>query len=598
MQQHGQVPQGPVGSQAAPVNVPAQQAGTSVNIAILDSKDFPAEVAPIAELHSAFSMVDGTSLFDCPGLLKSTGIDLMNCPLSVVLRLQVRRTTPHGPMVLWHVVLPLPIISKHLMSPPHEWETWIGLFANSQDLNAHPADVMFTQAVHLISRPEFPKLRLRFTYHNSQLQAHALAQQEREEQETKRLEQLNQQVGKAQFQDIFNLMSSVRESNNPSVAAAAAAAAGPLPSNATRVVATPAPPATDPSFDPLRETQAGVVQMNMAANQQPAEQGQRLAPIIESPGPSPVMPNVAPQPAARAGTISPAGYASPPEQAVYPAADAGTTMQVTTTMQREDKLEKERLKDALAGALRFITNVQAAMASQVAKTNELGLTVPPRLEYTEILAGSQSAIALDTHCLQLRQCLEALLAQPSSAPQAGPPSTSADIEPLLVEGLRAVLNQGSSFPGDERMRASVQERFPRFWEVCREVSSLSAERASLADKQRRSEERCSLLQEECAKLSQDSNHWEQQSKDAQSKADKASRSDTQKHFEKLLNQQREALTRNSDEETSNLRRQLEEMRRTAQDKEAEVAQLRAQVAEFMKTRSQKNMTMTATSPSM
>merc|ERR550532_3606052 len=129
----------------------------------------------------------------------------MNCPLSLILRLNVRRKVPQGGIVLWHVVLPLPLISKYLLNPPHEWETWIGLFPNTQSLEAHPPDTMFTQAVHLISRPDFPKLRLRFTFHNPELQAQISAQNEAQQQESRRRKELCEKVGRQQFEEIHKL---------------------------------------------------------------------------------------------------------------------------------------------------------------------------------------------------------------------------------------------------------------------------------------------------------------------------------------------------------------------------------------------------------
>lgn len=190
----------------------SQQASTSVNIAIQDSKDFPTDVAPTWELYSEFTMADGRVLFECPGLIKTTGIDLMNCPLSVILKLRVRRRLPHGSVVLWHVVLPLPVISKYLLNTEHRWETWIALLPNTQNLDTHPPEIMFTQSVHLISRPEYPKLRLRFTYHNPQLQAQLMAQREQQQQELRRRTEVTQQLGKAEFEEIQRLTRTVRDS--------------------------------------------------------------------------------------------------------------------------------------------------------------------------------------------------------------------------------------------------------------------------------------------------------------------------------------------------------------------------------------------------
>lgn len=190
-----------------------QQAGTFVNIAIQDAKDFPSDIASMQELYSEFTMTDGSLLFECQNLVKATGIDLMNCPLSIGLHLRVRKRIPQGAVVLWHLVLPLSVISKYLLGPPHEWETWIGLFPNTQRLDAHPPDTMFAQAVHLISRPEFPKLRLRFRYHNPELQAQLSAQREVREQESRRRTELTQQVGRAQFEEIQKLTSTLRGDN-------------------------------------------------------------------------------------------------------------------------------------------------------------------------------------------------------------------------------------------------------------------------------------------------------------------------------------------------------------------------------------------------
>ena len=188
-----------------PMQASPMQASSSLNIAIQDSKDFPGDAAHTQELYSEFTMVDGRVLFECPGLVKATGIDLMNCPLTVLLKLRVRRRLQQGSVMLWHVVLPLQLISKYLFQPPHEWETWIGLFPNTQSLEAHPPDTMFTQAVHLISRPDFPKLRLRFTYHNPELTAQISAQNEAQQQESRRRKELCEKVGRQQFEEIHKL---------------------------------------------------------------------------------------------------------------------------------------------------------------------------------------------------------------------------------------------------------------------------------------------------------------------------------------------------------------------------------------------------------
>jgi len=202
------VPQAQSGlsSAAAPLTPAAapQEASTSVNIAVLDAKDFPAEIAPTNDLYTEFVMADGAVLFKCPNLVKASGIDLMNCPLNLVLKLLVKMKTAPT-MALWHLVLPLPTISKSLTTPPFEWETWIGLFPNTQNLEQHPADTMFTQAVHLISRPDFPKLRLRFSYRNPQLQEQLVTQQRQKEEQSRRRVEETQKFGKAEFEEILSM---------------------------------------------------------------------------------------------------------------------------------------------------------------------------------------------------------------------------------------------------------------------------------------------------------------------------------------------------------------------------------------------------------
>jgi len=174
----------------------------SVNIALQDSKDFPAEIAPVQELYSELTTSEGQMLFECPALLKPTGIDLMNCPLDVVLRLRVRRRLPTGAMVLWHTVLPFNVIARYLIQPPHEWETWLGLLPNTQSLEMHPPDVIFTQCVHLISRAEFPKLRIRFAYHNPELKAQTQIRRQSEQELQQRRKELSESFGQQAFQEL------------------------------------------------------------------------------------------------------------------------------------------------------------------------------------------------------------------------------------------------------------------------------------------------------------------------------------------------------------------------------------------------------------
>jgi len=310
------------------------QAGSSLNIAIQDSKDFPGDVAQAQDLYSEFTMADGRGLFECPGLVKATGIDLMNCPLTFVLKLRVRRRLQQGTVVLWHVVLPLPLISKYLLQPPHEWETWIGLFPNTQSLEAYPPETMFTQAVYLINRPDFPKLRLRFTYHNPELQAQMSAQNEAQQQESRRRQELCEKVGRQQFEEIHKLTRGLRgENSERDRDVAAVPASGNISDTAAMDVAT----------------------------------------------------------AADAVTAVPAdGPATPKQQA--------------TLALGSPKTSEEPLREALTSALAFIGGVHQMLARHPGRVPG-AQQLPQALGYDDVVASSTPSALIDSHCLQLHQCL-------------------------------------------------------------------------------------------------------------------------------------------------------------------------------------------------
>mmetsp|Transcript_92513 Transcript_92513/g.205578 ORF Transcript_92513/g.205578 Transcript_92513/m.205578 type:complete len:460 (-) Transcript_92513:46-1425(-) len=413
-----QAPQAPP-TQAQP------QADTSVNIAILESKDFPSDVAPVEELFSEFAMADGRPLFECPSLLKLRGIDLMNCPLDVLLKLRVRRRMPAGPLVLWHVVLPLPIISKYLLQPPHEWETWIGLFPNTQSLEAHAPEMMFTQSVHLISRPEFPKLRLRFTYHNQELQAQLSAQLEMQQQESKRREELTQQAGRQAFEEIHKLTRTFRDSaiteregagNNGGEGAAKFVAEHPLPGGA----------------------------------------------------------------AACAGVQSAVDLPSTPTYRSRSAAE--TAAQVAATKSAADpsspKASQEKLREALLGALGFISSVHQLLAHTSQSHGHGATPLPQPLDSAEVLASATPETMVTQHCERLHRCLYVAQAQAAAAASgSSAESNEKQIQKLLAQQGHAMQ---LSFEGEtSALRQQLQEARRIAQEREGEVCQLRAQLAEL-----------------------------------------------------------------------------------------------------------------------
>jgi len=414
------------GSAVAPAGLaaaPAQEASTSVNIAILDSKDFPAEVAPTSELHTEFVMADGAVLFKCGNLVKASGIDLMNCPLNLVLKLLVKRRG--NPMVLWHLVLHLPTISKSLVNPPFEWETWIGLFPNTQNLDQHPPETMFTQAVHLISRPDFPKLRLRFSYHNPQLQEQLTAQQKQKDEESRRRVEETQKFGKAEFEEIQRMAMSGGTVSQATSSGRAKEVPRPA---AARDVQTPS-----------------------------ADAGGRGAGMQSTAGPD------------------------RPQQVAVPIS----------------RSSEERLQEAMLSSLRFMDGVRGWLENQQAQRRGMSeMTAPPRpLDPNEVLGSPNPAALVDSHCQHLRHCMQAV---PAGGP-GQPLANDAEVEAMLCEALQMAMmgmldhrDEGkmpttmtnlSSSTTDQL--SSVRKRYPRLWDTLAEVSTMSTERASLMEQQRR-----------------------------------------------------------------------------------------------------------------
>lgn len=129
-----------------------------LNISIVDSKHFLEPEHLFTELATS----DGCVLFECASLLKANGIDLMNCPLQISLKIFVRRRD-EGTPILHHMVLPLAVISKQVLQPPHEWETWVGLLPSNNSLEVCAPSDMFAHAViNLLADKTSPKLRLKF----------------------------------------------------------------------------------------------------------------------------------------------------------------------------------------------------------------------------------------------------------------------------------------------------------------------------------------------------------------------------------------------------------------------------------------------------
>ena len=131
-----------------------------LRISIVDSKHFSEE-----DLFTELATNEGCVLFECESLLKVGGVDFMDCPLQICLKIFVRRRLKDEAPMLYHMVLPLAVISKHFLQPPHEWETWVGLLPSNSSLDiCAPGDMFAHAVINLLADKTSPKLRLKFRH--------------------------------------------------------------------------------------------------------------------------------------------------------------------------------------------------------------------------------------------------------------------------------------------------------------------------------------------------------------------------------------------------------------------------------------------------
>lgn len=180
---------------------------------------------------------------------------------------------------------------------------------------------------------------------------------------------------------------------------------------------------------------------------------------------------------------------------------------------------------------------------------------------------------IDNHCIQLHQCLCAAVYADGSPKAAA--QDKHDAENMLSDAIQMALTgklqeMGTGIACNDQL-ASIQVRYPSLWEACREVSTIAKERADLIEQvtalnkeragwilqQRRLQEQSAAHQQDCATPA---------SLEALRHADS----------EELLAQQRQAM--------GNLRQQLDETRRLAQEREGELGQLRLHLSELTRQR--------------
>lgn len=380
---------------------------------------------------------------------------------------------PQGPVILWHVVLPLPLIKKYLVNPPHVWETWIGIFPNTQCLEAHPAETMFTQAVHLISMPEYPKLRLKFTYNNPEIQAQASAELEAREQEMRRRQEEANRQGQNVFADVFQLTKAMRASSlnervgeaSCGVSTSLSAASGPN-----------MPAASGPHMTGMVAGSAGGVLADITAVGSRGDAATRGAAAFAADHPS---------------LLSLAhGCAGLGDQDVMPTPPRPTL----SSKGSGTKVEIDRQQ--LFSYCKFLNKVGEIIVEKWSSDPNAFPTPPRALDSARFQDGTIDSAILQAHLTQLADCIRALSSRESHGTQQHPSEFDKELSEGLRMALMGLLTDDQS--GDATAKiprtstnlsassndnlVSIQQSFPQLWVAYREVSALAKERSTLLEK--------------------------------------------------------------------------------------------------------------------
>lgn len=183
-----------------PMAANAQDA--QLQVVLVEDKDFPNSADLFSEIYTVNPGRGETLIHSAEAISNGSSVTLKG--YQGELRVRIRQRFVHNP-AQWHVLIALSQIRKSLETAPFEWDGWLGVFPSSFSLEAQGPEVMFTHAVHLISKSEGPKIRIRLVYRDRTLQAQR-GKEEREQQEAN--EEAVTAYGQHSFKELQTLLNS------------------------------------------------------------------------------------------------------------------------------------------------------------------------------------------------------------------------------------------------------------------------------------------------------------------------------------------------------------------------------------------------------
>jgi len=231
---------------------------------------------------------------------------------------------------------------------------------------------------------------------------------------------------------------------------------------------------------------------------------------------------------------------------------------------------EEPLREALASTLAFIGGVNHLLARHPSRGPD-AQQLPEALGYDDVVASSNPSALIDSHCIQLHQCLckAAFAEAPPKQPAGG--ADMRETERMLTDSLQMALMGMLDDADDAKLLrrtpsyeqlGTIQTQFPNMWETIREVSAVAKERAALM-------ERVSQL---TRGEKEGSNGIVPPLPATPASLEALQHTDT----EQLLAQQCRVM--------ASLRQQLKETQCLAQEREDEQSQLRAHLSELIRQR--------------
>lgn len=126
----------------------------------------------LGEMETLFTAITaGFGRFECERLLKPSGVELMNLPVTANIEVCVMRRDPGTGQkhLLHHGLVPLasvsPVFNAIIPGEPQVWESWVGLFSSDVSLKDQSPDRLFQRCLEMgTSSARFPRLLIRMQH--------------------------------------------------------------------------------------------------------------------------------------------------------------------------------------------------------------------------------------------------------------------------------------------------------------------------------------------------------------------------------------------------------------------------------------------------